>query len=50
MGIVNIAGYLVYICFFVLSVRASAGALAFLMTVNEYRQRMHAGRNREKTE
>lgn len=31
VGIVNIAGYLVYICFFLLSVRASAGSLAFLM-------------------
>ena len=31
VGVVNIAGYLVYICFFLLSVRVSAGALAFLL-------------------
>lgn len=31
VGLVNIVGYLVYICFFMLAVHASAGALAFLM-------------------
>ena len=31
VGLVNVAGYLVYICFFMLAVRASAGSLAFLM-------------------